>query len=175
MSGEEDEEEHPASLWLHPLTALLYAYIHHAHLEDPEYVLLLPYYCATCQIHDRFQLQRGDGKNTKSFFHALQSCKRRGSRMRAVNRKRKDVHGFMGDRGVGREDQKGICRGKTTQGLDSGIEMSEFFFICVDQGTQGGNTKGQTDGVFSLKEAVPFPEVGQQLRKYFCPNVFILL
>lgn len=60
MNGEEDEEERPASLWLHPLTALLCTYIPHVHLEDPVYVLLLPYYCATCQIHDKYELQRGD-------------------------------------------------------------------------------------------------------------------
>lgn len=31
-------------------------------------VLLLSYYCNSCQAHDRCELQRGEDKNTKSFF-----------------------------------------------------------------------------------------------------------
>lgn len=48
--------------------------------------------------------------------------------------------------------------------------MSVFFKLCKEGG-QGGKMRGQPGGAFSVMEAIPFPERGQQLRHHFGPNV----
>lgn len=63
--------------------------------------------------------------------------------------------GFYGGRGIGREDQKGICKGRATQGLDSEKEISVFFKLCNERKTRW-EEKGtdrwciQCDGDYSI-------------------------
>jgi len=44
-------------------------------------------------------------------------------------------------KGMGREDQKGICRGRATQGLHGERDMSVFFKLC-----DGANTGWEDEG-----------------------------
>lgn len=83
MKREEDEEECPASFWLHHLDsspAFIYIYIsaHHGYLED----LVYYYYCITALLvkaMTEVSFLMGEDENVKSFlwksFHAWRAAK----------------------------------------------------------------------------------------------------
>lgn len=83
MKREEEEEERPVSLWLHPLDgspAFIYRRVCHGHLED----LVYYYWCITALLVRSMtgvSFLTGEDENVKSFlrrlFHAWRAAKGR--------------------------------------------------------------------------------------------------
>lgn len=131
---------------LHPfgyilLTAFLhlyiYIYVHHGHLEN-----LVYYYYHISALLVRYMtevsLLMGKDENAKSFlwslFHVSRAAKERAAEQEW------ETELYQGQ-GMGREDQKGICRARATEGLNREREMSVFFKLC-----NGGKTGWEDEG-----------------------------